>query len=211
MKYKAEKKDNGKYKILNVPVFKLGFTRGMEYNYAWGARMLDVMQSRARNGYRAPLIIGHNEYLGLRAEGQAVGFLDNFRIEDAPSADPDGMTGTIVCDLDDVQPDVFEMIRDMRYPSRSVEVHFESAEISALALLGSNEPYFKFPQLQVEGFSAKDGAQAYIWTDEDGLMTKWCPLRKRGTDGSPGHRNGRDPFFCDRGTGCKPDHHFKRV
>ena len=95
MKYKADKKDNGKYRILGVPIFKLGNSRGNEYNYAWGMRLLDVMQSRARNGYRPPLIIGHNEYLGLREEGQAVGFLGNFRIEDAPGDDPDGLVGTV--------------------------------------------------------------------------------------------------------------------
>lgn len=157
MKYKATRYENGKYKIEKVPIFQLGLIRGQEYSDTWGKLMLDNMQKRARSNYYPPIILGHGG--GFVQEKEAIGFLKNIQIEGK----------TVYADLDEVQEYVAEYeIGKLKYPYRSVEVRFEQAEITALALLGATEPYFKFPRLEI--FSEMGGGDSFTYAEtEDGI------------------------------------------
>lgn len=167
-KYKATKKENGKYKIERVPVFKLGNTRGFEYSVGWGKQMLQVMGSRAKAGYYPPIIIGHVD-AWIQGEQPANGFMSNFSLG-STSEDPTSLSGTVYCDFDDVPEATMELIRDMKYPYRSIEVRNTSFEITAVALLGSSEPHFKFPRLEITGFSAGDQADTFGYMGDADLL-----------------------------------------
>lgn len=154
-KHKVEKRENGRYTIKKVPVFKLGDIRGYCYNRAWSERMLSNMQMRAENDYYPPVIVGHNGFGSELKEKDAIGFMKNFSVE-YQGNDPDVPMGTVFCDLDEIPEAAMQDIRDMKYPYRSVEVWNDRAEFSAVALLGGTEPYFKFPRLEV--YSQEKGA-----------------------------------------------------
>lgn len=184
--YKVTRQENGKYKIEQVPIFGLGMIRDFPYNGEWAARLVERMQELKRNDYYAPLIFGHNSMWSETEEKPAEGFLDNIRAElgvEPSEAQPpkDIYVGTIYADLIDIGEEPMKEIADLKYPYRSIEVRNETAEITALALLGGTEPHWKFPRLKVEGFKANpeaDGGKAVLVfkavLDANG-KTEWIP------------------------------------
>lgn len=154
MKYKVTKKDNGKCKVEKVPIFQLGEIRGLKYDQEWGERLKATMKKRASSSYFPPIILGHGG--GFVNEKPAVGFLSNFQIEGK----------TVYADFDDLSEATVEYeIGQLKYPYRSVEVRHDEAEITAVALLGATEPYFKFPRLEI--YSAAGQGETYNFEDTD--------------------------------------------
>ena len=156
-------KNGDKYDILQVPVFRLGTVRDYPYDAEWGQRMLSKMAKRAAAGYLPPVIVGHGGQINWGEEKPAVGFMKNFRIE--PGFDPEGNDGTVYCDLCEIAAETMQEIKEMKYPYRSVELWNDAAEISAVALLGASEPYFKFPRLEVENFSREGKAECVLFSE----------------------------------------------
>lgn len=182
MKYKWVKLDNGKYRIERVPVFKLGQIRGFLFDPAWAARMMIMMDTRANAGYYPPVIVGHNGFGSELKEKEAIGFMRNFSVE-VTSDDVENPNGTIYCDLDELTEAAFEEIRALKYPYRSVELWYDRAEFSAVALLGGTEPYFKFPRLELsqdpegEVFQFSDGDAGLALLETAGSENEQGKLR----------------------------------
>jgi len=136
-KYVTEVNDDGTYNVLNLEIFGLGEHRGFNYDDKWFAQVQKKHQELEAKGYIPPVVIGHNNK--NLPERKACGFFNNLRI--------DG--DMILADLIKIPEEVYEDIKDRLYPYRSIEVSPEDFEITALALLGGSEPYFKLPMLEV--------------------------------------------------------------
>lgn len=140
MKYKYTKNPDGTYTVYAIPVFVLGTHRDFAYDEAWAARLVDNHTSLQQKDHLPPIFIGHNSPWGSVDEKAANGFLSNIR----------NVNGTIFADFVIHSEQDFQLIRELKYPYRSVEVHNADACISGIAMLGGTEPYFKFPRLQLE-------------------------------------------------------------
>lgn len=171
MKYNSKKEADGSYTISRVEIFRLGKHRGFNYDEAWGKRLVENQKELEKTGYQAPVIIGHNND-NATTEKAANGFLTNFDVSD----------GVVYADLTKVPAATYADLTDRRYPQRSVEVYNNAAKITALALLGGSEPYFKFPMLEM--FQAESGDRGEITYSEDeeleGFFEKFINYVTRG-------------------------------
>lgn len=171
--YNLVRQADGKYTVQKVDVFRLGECKGFNFDNSWAERMVEHMKSLKEEGYLPPVIFGHNprdDWFPF-PEMPANGFMDNFSVEfgTVPGS------GVIYCDLVDINEADLPVIKDMKFPYRSVEVHPEEQYFCALALLGGTEPYHKLPRLQVNdkvvGFARDDKKKQVIAfaVTEDGL------------------------------------------
>ena len=136
------------YRVLDVPVFRLGNHRGFCYDRAWAERALGNFRADADAGRLPSVILGHSME---GVEKPAVGFLDRLR----------RIGDTLYADLKGLHSEVFRQIRRGMWPQRSVEVVRGAARVAALALLGSSSPYHKFPALG-ESFG-ESGSGGSVW------------------------------------------------
>ena len=156
--------DKGKKCIKRVPIFKLGIIRGFAYDAAWAERAKTRMQELAAGDYYPPIIIGHNGLSSEIAEKEALGFMKNIDYVLDPGNTTDDPRGTFYADMDDLSDYGEYVIKEKKYPSRSVEIQNERAEFSALALLGGTAPHFKFPQLEL--YKQAGGGEVFSCPDE---------------------------------------------
>jgi len=147
--YSWTRQPNGKFTIFSVEVFapveagdkdQLDFA--IDENWMEGA--VKKFQAKAARGVYPVVHIGHQEDGGTKNQPN-VGFLNGLRIE----YDDDGPK--MYADMVEVKPKVFQAIRDLTFPNRSVELLPPHDEISSLALLQSREAHFPFPMLAPEG------------------------------------------------------------
>jgi len=157
---------DGTHSITGVPIFKLDEEkRGFYYGQDWGDRAVAAFDDITKDGYLPPLIRGHNWY---GEERPAEGFIQNLKRDES----------TLTADFVKIPADLFAEMEDRKWPYRSVEIDQSSAELMAVALLGSNAPYDKLPLLafkQGEGetliFSQ---SEVGVWhnTDDKGITTE---------------------------------------
>lgn len=164
MRVQAITKENGRTTIKRIPIFKLGNIRGFMYDAAWAERAKQRMQELAQGEYYPPIIIGHNGIGSELQEKEALGFMKNFDYVLDQGNSADDPRGTIYADLDDLSDYGVYVLKEKKYPSRSVEVKNEQAEFSAIALLGGTAPHFKFPQLEL--FKQMSGGEVFSCPDE---------------------------------------------
>lgn len=142
------------YRIEEVPIFELGPARGFDFTPEWADRLITRFREDAVKGCFPALIKGHN------AEGAderpAVGRLENLRRAGA----------RLYADLAGIGRDMFDEIRQGKWPQRSIEVFPQSAALKGLALLGESRPFHKFPAL---GHFAeiKEQPMHFAWRDKD--------------------------------------------
>ena len=154
--YNLVKQADGKYTVQKVDVFRLGECKNFNFDNSWAERTIEHMAAMKEEGYLPPVIAGHNPRWDDMEEKPTMGFMDNFSVEfgTVPGS------GVIYCDLVDINEADLPVIKDMKFPYRSVEVHPEEQYFCALALLGGTEPYHKLPRLQVNdkvvGFARDD-------------------------------------------------------
>ena len=124
--------------IKDVPIFKMHDDRGFRCNDDW---MIEAVQNHDRlkkEGYRPPIIVGHNRKGG--EEKEASGFLDNLVIKGK----------MLYADLVRVPKKLKEKIVQNAFPNRSVEILPKSKRILCMALLGGTTPHFALPQMLYE-------------------------------------------------------------
>lgn len=149
--YKPIKLENGNFKLEAVEIFQLGEHRDFPFDAEWFQRALKSHANFAASGFSPPVIVGHNTWSD--EEKPVVGDFDNIRLaEDRVTVLADYFlpAGTNL--------DLFN-----KFPNRSVRVNPERAYFAHVAQLGSSEPHFKLPSMQIplEDFAA-DPEEAFI-------------------------------------------------
>jgi len=138
--------DGKTYSILKVPIFKTteDEERGT-FNITNLREIVKNFNKGVKNDWYPRIFIGHHDPNSTENR-LGVGFLDNLVYEDE----------VIYADFVKINRDVFEDIKNLKYPYRSVEIKKDTKEIRGLALLESQPPYFSFPILNVSNYSEKD-------------------------------------------------------
>ena len=133
------KQPNGRYTIFDVPIF------GTFKDDKRGAVEIEDLQhvissfneNKGEKFHYPRIHVGHHEKLENRP---GAGYLDNLVLKGE----------TIFADLVEITPDIFEqIIREMKFPYVSAEYNPDKKQITSLALLESQSPYFKYPLLSL--------------------------------------------------------------
>ena len=143
--YRSIEQDNGKYRVLSVPIFSETIDeRGngqYTYDRPWLEQCANRMQELESKGHFKSIHLGHHEgqeNLDLQ------GHLSNVRVESF-----DGKAH-LFADLANVNQDTYTRLVDGAIPHRSVEISDPSSPcISSLALLSTQDPYHEYPNLVV--------------------------------------------------------------
>lgn len=167
--YRASVAPDGSIVVAGVPVFaenkRTQFGVELNYDREWLDAALAADRKLRADGYKAPMHFGHHE-VALERERAGHFVLDEVRIclyDDKPTA---VLFGSLVfkskAKLERAMAD---------FPYRSVEIsHEKPNEINSLALLSSEAPYFRFPNLESLAFSALPGnALGFAWRNKMAL------------------------------------------
>lgn len=139
------KLEDGTFKIEGVEIFKLGPSKGLDYNHEWFARAQFVHEQFSSKGWLPSIIVGHTGWFAEN-EKPEIGTFDNIRLAEDNS--------TVVADYLIEDEDTLKLFN--QFPHRSVEVYHGEAYFSRVAQLGATEPYFKFPPLKIAHFSSEN-------------------------------------------------------
>jgi hypothetical protein len=159
------------YSILKVPIFKAvkDEARG-EFTEKDLFKIVKNFDKMAKEDWYPRLFLGHHDpYSNVNRPG--IGFLDNIVKED----------DTIYADLVKIKQDIFEEIKDLKYPYRSVEIKTDAMEIKGLALLETQPPYFKFPLLNIADYSDK-GVDSFFILGDMLLMGDYNKFEKKDSE-----------------------------
>lgn len=139
--------ETGAANILDVDIFELGEAKGFDYTEAWAEAAIGRFQERKNeNGYRPPIIVGHNtDGFFPSEEKPAQGFMDNFKLK----------SKKLYADLIKIPKELYQRLEKGEFPYRSLEIVPAEFAITAIALLGGTEPFFKLTPLA--NFSKKNG------------------------------------------------------
>lgn len=157
--HRLEVRPDGSCVVLDVPVFaentrELNGER-MHFGKDWLQGALNADRARRATGYVAPVHFGHHAADGSLRERAGQLELTRLGLRSYDAQPTWVLYGNLVF------PDrkTLDKVRS-QYPYRSVEISFENAgEINSLALLSSEAPYFRFPNLQFT--AAPDGTFAW--------------------------------------------------
>ena len=139
-KYSWGSLPNGKYAIVDVPVFQVfSDTQHGTVDQKSAQEILQNFEKDKSHGYFPRVFVGHHP--DNSAENRpGAGFLNNLRF--------DGKF--FWADIVEVPDEVFKEIQALKYPYRSVEYNDEKKKITGLALLESQPPFFAYPILYLE-------------------------------------------------------------
>jgi hypothetical protein len=168
-RYRAEKMPNGNFAIRDVEIFQAC----QRPNPATGAvddfgqkfleTALSAFRERSSDQYLPPVHIGHHK--GQTVANEFAGHLILKRVENDKKGIP-----TLYGDMVEIPPRAFAEIMANRLPYRSVEINNPaSGEISSLALLSTEVPYFKFPLMRVEKVNFSASMPDTLCFSEDGF------------------------------------------
>jgi hypothetical protein len=157
MAFKIIDEGDGFYSVKEVPVFEEHSDRGFPCDTRWMQNAIKNHQHYKQNGWRPPIIIGHNIRGGQ--EKEAVGFLDNLVQKGR----------RLYADLVRIPREIKEKIIHNAFPSRSVEVLPKSERILALALLGGTAPHFPLPQMTYSEQGLEENSLWYRSPNMDGF------------------------------------------
>lgn len=166
--YESRNEPDGRVRVLRVPIYAehvrtrpvLDYETGEEkveeipFNRDWLEKAVADAAREQAKGHTPPLHLRHNFGTALSSTAtptEPVGTFENLEIADVdlavPGEEPD-VKAVVFADL--VYHDLEAFAQSKRYPHRSVEVYdYREPRINSLALLGSEEPYFRFPNLRV--------------------------------------------------------------
>lgn len=153
--YAAERGPSGKWTVRDVPIFAEHVREdfGSEpiiIDAAWLRAALAMSRVRRdRDGYLAPLHIRHHSCLNGDGDVAAAGFIQPTRVGTMPV---EGRPRAVLfADLVAVPDAIYQRIRAGELPYRSVEILNinEPPEISSLALMDHDVPYFRLPLLTI--------------------------------------------------------------
>ena len=170
--YTAVKQADGNWSILNVPIFSENDRNPKhKVDKAWLEAALEKANYRVQHpdgAYLAPL---HTQHHGT---GQSVKPAGKVKPTDVREVEYDGeKLATMFGDLVDVPDESYQEIKAGKLPYRSVEIaDLNVPEITSLALLDSDAPYFRYPMLTI-GKELKAGAKARRMDAELAGMTAY--------------------------------------
>jgi len=155
IRYESDQNPDGTYNIRNVPFFAEVPEGAHDQNPAideeWLRAALAKDIERRASDYMAPAHIRHHKP-GAVAERAGSMILKEVR----KITHEGEVIAAIFGDLVNLHAETFFSICDGRYPYRSVEVHdYDEPEINSIALLDSEVPFFRFPNLAVNGSVAE--------------------------------------------------------
>lgn len=173
--YPSDQNPDGSWNVRDVPVFAAHVRFGKRITRVWLERAVAKAAAQQSAGYIAPLHVAHH------GSGQAVeraGYILPRRVQDVAFGGGPARP-TLVADLLSVPAEVYERIRAGALPYRSVEVaDLAVPEVTSLALLEHDAPFFKFPLLtvgserpQAQPAQASAGAR-YLYHATEGPMAK---------------------------------------
>lgn len=143
--YAATQNPDGSWNVLDVPVFAAHERHGKKVDQAWLEGAVRRAAELHASNYVAPLHVGHHP----DGDVQRAGYFLPKRVEQRAFAGGKPLP-VVVADLLAVPADVFQEIKAGRLPYVSVEVaDLNKPEISSLALLEDEAPFFKFPLLTI--------------------------------------------------------------
>lgn len=206
--YECRNEPDGRVRVLRVPIYAehvrtrqvLDYESGEQkaeeipFDRDWLERAVADARKEQEKGHTPPLHLRHNFGTALASTGtptEPVGTFENLELADvdlaAPGEEPD-VKAVVFSDL--VYHDAEAFAQSKRYPHRSVEVYdYREPRINSLALLGSEEPYFRFPNLRVREAASlalvyrRGAAVAVRW--EDKSMPKPEPVQAVSTPAAP--------------------------
>ena len=79
-KYQLVRNSDGTFNVLQVPIFKLGNSKGFDYTSQWFEKLkLNHKRMERETGYKPTFFIGHNSY--NRGEAPALGYIQNLTLD----------------------------------------------------------------------------------------------------------------------------------
>ena len=164
-KYHLEAQPDGKVLIRGVPIFAAVTERNgkpLPYDAKWMAAALEKHQ--AQPGYWAPVHYRHHETDPVTGEKREVTErAGDMRQDEIVRRNLDGKPAwvTLATLRFDSEDDARKALK--KFPYRSVEIVPDKPdEINSLALLSSEAPFHRFPNL-VAFASSADGAHRFVW------------------------------------------------
>lgn len=155
--YEATQAKDGTWTIHDVPVFSVHTDerRGEpeHYDEDWLYRAVKLAQGRERHdGYLGPLHKQHHP-------NPEVQFAGKFRLTGVRDLVYEGEpTPTIYADFVDIPDEVYQEIKQGRFPYRSVEIPGpEKPEVLSIALLDHEVPYFRYANMRIAKESTAGG------------------------------------------------------
>lgn len=136
------------FDILNVEIFEITDEqeKGLHIDNAFFREMKKKFYDKKESkGYLPTIFIGHN---GFRDEKESLGFMDNLRKKG----------NKVYVDFVNILNEYKSEFK--KYPYRSMEVY--EGELTGLAILGSNSPYFENAPLVFKKEEVQ--VQKYFWT-----------------------------------------------
>lgn len=162
--YEQRNEPDGRVRVLRVPIFAEHVRERLVLDYETGKEVVekipfdrewlesacaDARREQAK-GHTPPLHLRHNS-TGAATPTEPVGTYENLEVADVDlSAEGDEPDVKAVVFADLVYHDAEAFAQSKRYPHRSVEIYdYREPRINSLAHLGSEEPFFRFPNLRV--------------------------------------------------------------
>lgn len=186
--YRAEHGKNGEVIVRHVPVFaenvrKFGNTE-VKFDRSWLAKALDNDKRLRATGYKAPMHFGHHEVATTRDRAGHYE-LESIELCSYQGREINVLFGSLVFS------DEAAFNRALKnFPYRSVEIAGGDApdQINSLALLSTEAPYFRFPNLENVTYTvSKDGTISFAW--QDPIKFEFPPA-KDGGDAKPKPKKG---------------------
>ena len=140
--YKTKQDEIGNWTIYDIPFFKAGTHKGVDYDEKWISSALSrASKLEDEDGYKASVYVGHPEPGKEKAERPSVGLMSKIR----------QVGDTLYTNITNIPDAVFDIYKNVSYPFRSAEMVStpDGGIISGLALT-SDIPYFKFPALNLK-------------------------------------------------------------
>lgn len=134
-----EKTSNGRYTLRGVPIFECHTREDIgTVDRKWMQECIKNQQAEKARGFLPRLIVGHNSDNPDAQQKPTVGFLDNYRYDEA--------TGWLFADYVDIEEEDLPLLK--RFPGRSAEANVKKPMIDVVALLGGTPPYFRLPDVK---------------------------------------------------------------
>lgn len=156
--YKSVRNSDGTHDIFDVPVFAFvpegtkGAPEDIGEQWMQGA-IKEARRREKEDGWKPPL---HTRHHGA----SETAFAGTFRVTRVRTKRYDGKSQPVLfADLLNIPADIFKEIMAGMWAARSVEIiDYEAGVINTLALLDTEEPFFRFPNLSnetIESFSLR--------------------------------------------------------
>lgn len=170
--YRTVPEPGGRVRVLDVPLFAENKRAGGGHGKGWLVGALRADEQHRAAGYHLPLHFGHHEP-GVSRERAGHAELKSVRLKLVHGEPRWTLFGDKVYDT---PAKAQKALRE--YPHRSVEISPDHpTEINSVALLGSEAPYFRFPEVRAYRALA-GGGSAYLWSGSMDPTTKPAELPK---------------------------------